>query len=146
MEIKEAIIINAPLKKVWNTFTDLTCWINWNSVMTDVNSDRNYLTGGYSVKCNFRPFSFPIIIKIDVEEVIPYERIVWSARKKGLSARHEFIFKNHEKGVMVTSREIFRGLLTKASGFLLPKKKMINLTTTFLKDLKTASEKSCRAF
>ena len=142
MEIVEEIFINATVKKVWETFTDITCWTNWNTVMTDVNSQQNYLTDGSHVKCNFCPFLFPIKIKMEIEEVVPFERIVWSARKKGLSARHEFFFKKHEKGVMLRSREIFTGLLIKTSGFLLTQKKMKSLTATFLRDLKRAAEKS----
>ena len=39
MVIEELVSINAPLDKVWKSFTDLTCWQNWNSVMKDVASD-----------------------------------------------------------------------------------------------------------
>lgn len=29
MMISESIIINAPLKQVWDIFTDLACWQDW---------------------------------------------------------------------------------------------------------------------
>jgi hypothetical protein len=140
MLIEEAIIIYAPIEKVWNTFTDLTCWMQWNTVIRNVRSEERCLSNGKEVKCCLRPYLFPIKVNLRVEEVIPFERITWSARKKGLYARHEFIFGKKDNSVLVTSREAFTGLLSKVSGAFLPKKKMQALTLRFLKDLKQASE------
>ncbi len=141
MVIKESILINAKLDKVWKTFTDLTCWKDWNTVVRDVCSNEKSLSCGGEISCCFRPFLFPVKAKSKVDEVIPYERVVWSAQKKGFSTRNEFSFQNYEKGVLVTSRETFTGFLVRAFGFFLPKRRMHTLIQTFLKDLKTASEK-----
>jgi hypothetical protein len=140
MLIKEAIAIHAPIEKVWNTFTDLTCWRLWNTVIRNVRSEERCLSNGKEVKCCLRPYVFPIKVRLRVEEFIPFELITWSAKKKGLYARHEFIFEKKDNSVLVTSRETFAGLLSKASGAFLPKRKMQALTIRFLKDLKKASE------
>jgi hypothetical protein len=79
-------------------------------------------------------------VRIRIEEVTPFERVVWSAKKKGLAAYHEFIFGRNGTGVVVTSRETFTGILSGGSGLLLPAGKMRALTVTFLQDLKRASE------
>jgi hypothetical protein len=139
--IKESLLIDAPMKQVWDTFTDLTCWMDWNTVIQDVRFEDRCLTDGNALKCCFRPFLFPIRVKIRIEEIKPYERIIWSARKKGLFAFHEFFFEEAEKGILVTSKESFSGLLAAASGVLLPVRRMRSLTRTFLKDLKKAAEK-----
>jgi hypothetical protein len=140
MIIRETILIHASMKKVWDTFTDLTCWKNWNTVIEDVKSEESYLVDGKVIKCCFRPFLFPVKVRIRIEEAVPYERVVWSARKKGLFAFHEFLFEEHENGVLVISKETFSGLLTAGSGFLLPMKRMRSLTKTFLKELKRAAD------
>jgi len=140
MIIKESITINSTIEKVWETFTDLTCWVNWNTVIKNVKSTEQLLMDGRSLKCTFRPFLFPIQVKIKIEEIAPHKHIIWVAKKKGLSARHEFIFQNSEKGIQVTSWESFTGLLVAGAGFLLPVRRMRNLTKTFLKDLKKAAE------
>jgi len=142
MTITDSIIIDAPLKKIWQTFTDLTCWTNWNTVIRNVDSKENAIAHGCSIRCSFRPFFFPIRVKIRIEQVVPYKSVTWSARKKGLTARHEFLFQLHNDAVMVISRETFSGVLTKAYGVFLPKKKIAHLKKTFLKDLKQASEAS----
>jgi uncharacterized protein YndB with AHSA1/START domain len=41
MIIEESIFINAPIDKVWQTFTDLTCWRQWNSVL-NVTTEQAY--------------------------------------------------------------------------------------------------------
>jgi hypothetical protein len=140
MIIKESITINSTIEKVWETFTDLACWINWNTVIKDVQSKERLLMNGRSLKCTFRPFLFPIQVKIKIEDIAPYEHIIWIAKKKGLAARHEFIFQNSENGIQVISRETFTGLFVTGAGFLLPVRRMRTLTKLFLKDLKKAVE------
>lgn len=140
MVIEDSILINANIDKVWKTFSDITCWRDWNTVMRDIFSDERCLTPGGKITCCFRPFLFPINVRIEVKDVIPFERVVWSAEKKGFSAQHEFSFQNHKGGVLVTSRETFTGLLVRVLGFLLPKKRMQILVATFLKDLKSGLE------
>ncbi len=140
MIIEESVMIHAPVDKVWMIFTDLICWKDWNTVVKNVRSDKKVLTEGNNFMCHFYPFLFSVGMNIEVEKILPYNLIVWSTKKKGLSAHHEFCFHGFEKAVLVTSKETFSGLLTKGSGFLLPLKKMRSLTRIFLKDLKKASE------
>ena len=140
MIIKESITIAATIEKVWDTFTDLSGWTSWNTVIKDVKSKERLLINGRSLKCTFRPFLFPIRVKIRIEEIIPYEHIIWVARKKGLVARHEFLFRNSEQGIQVISRETFTGLFVAGEGLLLPVRRMRSLTKVFLKDLKKAAE------
>ena len=140
MVIEESILIHAKMDKVWDTFTNLTCWKDWNTVMRNVNSGEDCLSHGSEISCSFHPFFLPIKAKIRVEEVIPHKSIVWSAKKKGFSARNKFSFQDNERGIIVTSRETYSGPLVKSLGFLLPKGKMQTLIKTFLKDLKKASE------
>ena len=96
MIIREDIFINSTKEKVWSTFTDLTCWVNWNTVLKDVYSKEKSLTRGESLKCTLRPFFFTVKVELRIEEVAPYERIVWVAIKKGLKARHEFLFEDND--------------------------------------------------
>lgn len=140
--IEEHILINADIEKIWKVVTDLTCWHQWNSVIRDACCDDQCLTPGTVITCFFKPFSFSINAKINVEKVIPEECVIWSVKKKGFLAYHEFLFQRQEKGILVISRETFNGFLVRFFGFLLPKRRMRALTTTFLKELKIASEKS----
>lgn len=140
MVIEESIIINASLEKVWDIFTDLTCWKNWCSVIEDVSADRTRLEEGGSFKCCIRPFDIPMNLEPMVEELIPMDRIVWSGKKHGVSARHEFTFQNNGNGVLLTSREAFSGLFMSPLMLLFPKKKLEELSGKMLREIKTAAE------
>ena len=141
MVIEESIIIHAPLPKVWKTFTDITRWDDWNTVLKNVSRDRTeILAEGGKVRFCIYPFHFPVYLEPVIEKVILRKKVVWTSKKYGISALHAFIFAQVENGVLVTSRETFRGISVKALGFLFPEWRLRELTVSFLKDLKGAAE------
>ena len=140
MVIEESVLINAPLDRVWNTFTDLTCWVNWNSVLKDVSSGHTTLQKGGTFSCSLRPFLFSVSFEPYIEEVIPNERVVWIASKFGIFARHEYLFQRFEDRVRVTSRETFQGITIENMKFLFPEWRIRELTRSLLEDLRAASE------
>ncbi len=142
MLIEDSITIHAPMQKVWETFTDLTCWDDWNSVLKNVSPDRaEVLTEGGRVRFCIYPFKFPVYFEPAIEEIVPNKKIVWTSGKFGVIARHEFIFKELEGGVRVISKESFRGISLRTMSFLFPRARLKELTVSFLRDLKKAAEK-----
>jgi uncharacterized protein YndB with AHSA1/START domain len=141
MIIKASVLINADIDKVWAIFTDLTSWERWNTVLENVSVDmpKELAVGG---KLNFcvRPFTVPVRLEAEVEEVLPGKRIVWVARKFGVLAKHEFLFEESADGVKVTSIEKFTGFKLAVAGFGLSKGRLRGLTATLLAELKNASE------
>ena len=140
MLISESIVINAPLKMVWHTFTDLTCWKKWSTVVSNVSSETERLTEGKSFKFCIRPFTFPLNIEPVVEEMVPGQRIVWSGSRHGITARHEFLFEEKNGKTLITSHEIFRINWFKRLFFNIPKKRLHKLSVLMLQDLKFACE------
>lgn len=140
MIISESIVINAPLKKVWNAFTDLTCWKNWSTAVSNVSSETELLTEGKSFKFCIRPFTFPVNITPVVEEIVPGRRIVWSGSRHGITARHEFLFDEQNGKTLLTSREIFNINWFQRLFFHIPKKRLHKLSVLMMQDLKNACE------
>lgn len=140
MVIEESVFINASAGKVWETFTDLTCWVNWNSVLKDVASEHATIQKGETFSCSIRPFLFAVSMEPYIEELVPNERLVWSASKYGISARHEFIFQRIEDHVRVTSRETLQGITVENMKFIFPAWRIRELTKALLSDLKQATE------
>lgn len=141
MTIEESILIHAPLTKVWETFTHITSWKDWNTVLTNVSRDRTEIMAeGGKVRLCIHPFHFPVYLEPVIEKVVPGKEVSWSSEKYGVSALHLFTFKEVKKGVLVTSREKFRGIPVKALGFLFPRSRLRKLTVSFLKELKGAAE------
>jgi hypothetical protein len=141
MVIEESILINAELKKVWKIFTDLACWADWNTVASRAASDSGRLEEGEKFTFCLRPFSVPIMIEPKIEEVVPREKVVWTGTKFGIFSRHEFLFQQVANGVLVTSREAFRGMPLLFGGITFPESTVRELTVEMLNDLKKASEK-----
>ena len=142
MTIEESVLINADIKHIWKTFTVLTCWADWNTVASKVGSGSGRIEEGERFTFCLRPFSVPIIIEPKIEEVVPRERVVWTGTKFGILSRHEFLFQQATNGVLVTSRETFRGLPLLFGGFTFPEGTVRKLTIGMLNDLKKAAEKS----
>jgi len=142
MVIEESILINADLRKIWKTFTDLTCWADWNTVAIGAESVSGRLEEGERFTFCLRPFSVQILIEPKIEEVVPREKVVWTGTKFGIFSRHEFLFQQVANGVLVTSRETFRGLPLLFGGLTFPEDTVRELTTDMLNDLKKAAEKS----
>jgi hypothetical protein len=140
MIIEETISITAPLSQVWEVFMNLTCWADWNSILTDVSSAEACLSEGGKFSCCIRPYAFAVYFQPKVVEVIPKMKIVWIGSKYGISALHEFFFEETSEGTIISSRETFSGLPILLGGFFFPKQKIKRLTTSFLDDLKRASE------
>ncbi len=140
MVIEESVLITAPLEKVWDTFTDLTCWKEWSTVLTNVSAESERLTEGKRFKFCIRPFDIPVHLEPVVEEIIPKKRIVWTGSKHGISARHEFIFQKKDGKVLLLSRETFSGIVIKPLKFLFPKRKIREISILMLKEVKAAAE------
>lgn len=142
MIIEHSIHINADLETVWNIFTDLTCWQDWNTVINDVSSDHDELTEGASLKFCLRPFDIPVFIEPIIKEIIPKQKIVWAGKKHGIRAHHEFIFSQEDDVVCLTSRETFRVNPVSRLYYRITMKKLHQMSVKMLQELKDAAEKT----
>lgn len=140
MLVEESIVIHASLQKVWDTFTDLTCWADWNTVLKDIASPSSGIEAGSSFTCTIRPFFFPIHIKPNIEEVVPLEKVIWTGEKFGVISRHEFLFTETPEGVLVTSKEELDGSPGGKLGMLFTHGKVTEMTKKLLNDLKEEAE------
>lgn len=140
MIIEESVMIKAPRERVWETFIDLTCWADWNTVLEEVSGEMGRMQAGGSFRCCLRPYSFGVYIEPRIESVEPMERIVWTSRKYGVSSYHEYFFREGPEGVEVLSRERLTGLPLILGGLLFPKSKVLEMNAAFLRDLKEHSE------
>ncbi|MGW8323449.1 MAG: SRPBCC domain-containing protein [Thermodesulfobacteriota bacterium] len=142
MTVEESVQIEASLERVWDTFTNLTCWKDWNTVLEDVLPEgRSVMETGGRFRCRIRPFVLGIEFESRIEEVIPYSRVVWQGERFGISARHAFEFTTTEANrVRVTSRETFEGPTTLVAGLLFPWRRIRELTVAMLEDLKLESQ------
>ncbi len=140
MVIEESITVRAPAKKVWDLFVNLTCWADWNRVLTDISATDMCLADGSGFRCCMRPYFFTVYFEPKVKEVVLYSRVVWTAAKYGISSVHEFLFEERPEGVQIISRERFRGFPVLLGAMIVLKPKIRELTVAFLDNLKKAVE------
>jgi len=142
MNVEVAIDITAPVERVWEAFTDLHSWRQWNSVLRDVSTTgASHLAEGAQFRCSIRVFALPTFFDVAVVEVVPYRRLIWVSDWLGIRARHEFVYNPQaEGGVRVTSHERFSGRTMAIMGPLFPAWRIRRLTAALLRDLKAAVE------
>jgi hypothetical protein len=146
MIIEESIAIQAPVEGIWNAFTDLIGWREWNSVLENVTrSKRPIISQGDVYTFCIRPFGVPICFDVAVKELSEHKKIVWSGRKYGITSRHEFVFSGNAGNTRLTSRETFEGPTMATFRLLFPRWKIRAMTISLLEDLKKYSEKSGKA-
>lgn len=142
MHIQYTVTINAPVQRVWQIFTDLTCWKDWSTVMRDVSSESGDLEKGSNFRFCIRPFALPMRLKPTVEELDPFKRIVWAASARGTRTRHEFTFIPVNRKTIVASIETFKSPWLLFSFIRLPREKLQALTELMLHELKEAAERN----
>lgn len=141
VRIEDEVEISATLEKVWAAFTDLTCWADWNSVLTNVKPHSgSCIAADGSFTCCVTPFLVPVFFETRIDEILPMERIVWTGSKYMIHGRHEFLFTEKGGKVRLFSREVLRGLPVAFGGVFFPLGRFRTLTREFLEGFRKYAE------
>jgi hypothetical protein len=140
--IEESVLIEAPRDVAWRTFADLTCWADWNSVLTGVLPGADQLlAGGSGFSCRLNPFGVAVPFSVRVELAEPPSRLLWVGARWGVRGRHWFHFSDQEGGTRCESLEDLSGPTVALAGPLFPMWRFRQLTRRFLLDLKGEAER-----
>ena len=142
MQIKIGLIVNAPINKVWNAFSQLEKWPKYCDCIT-----KAYWTSPKKWALNS---TFVQIIKIGLIKRISYPRIIkiqkgkyvtWTGTGYLVQGAHTLIFeKINNKKTKVVNKEYFKGILAPIV-FPLIKNKFEEYFKQFLDGLKREAEK-----
>jgi hypothetical protein len=141
MIIAEKVVINAPLRRVWQVFSNLSAWGQWNSVCQDcclVSGEA--LAVGTCFSFKLRPYYLPIKIDLHVTACDPGRKIVWKGERLGVRGVHHFVFTEEDGKVLLASIEDFSGPLFLLSRLLLVPHRLHQLSRQLLQEVKRASE------
>lgn len=103
---RREIFINAPVEKVWNIQTDIESWPEWQSDITSVTL-QGKLTGGTTFKWKASGLNITSVF----HTVNPKNEIGWTGVSLGMSAIHNWTFKEQDNGTFVTTEESLSGWL-----------------------------------
>lgn len=143
MKIEAAIQIHAPLQRVWDVFSDIANWEDWNPVCRECRFEEgDSLVKGACISFKLKPILLPIRIAPRVEQIEPGKKVVWSGARMGISAEHEFYFQENEGGVLLTSIEHFKGPMLIVARLLFLPSRLHTLTMRLLNAIKEEAESS----
>ena len=141
MIIRETIIISAPMAIVWDVFSRIENWSDWNPVCRECRLETgDRLAAGACLSFTLKPLGFPIRISPEVKVYEKARRVTWTGSKWGLHAEHAFYFKPSGNGVRVESVETFSGPMCLPAKIVGIPGRLHKLTRQLLAAMKTAAE------
>jgi hypothetical protein len=141
MIIEGTIQINASLQRVWDVFSDISNWGEWNPVCRECQFETgNALVKGACISFELNPVVLPIRISPVVNQCEPGKKLVWSGSRFGIHAVHEFYFEENENGVKLTSIEHFKGPMLIFAKMLFLPSRLHALTIRLLNAIKKEAE------
>ncbi|MDJ0784129.1 MAG: SRPBCC family protein [Desulfosarcinaceae bacterium] len=141
MRIRSQIDIKAPLERVWQVFSRLEGWQEWNTACRDccyIEGEKMGVDTCFSFKV--APLIFPIEVKPRIVKCEPAKEVVWRGARFGIEAEHLFRFTETDDGVLLLSEEIFRGPLVLLGRLIGVPKRLHALTDQMMLGIKRQSE------
>ncbi|MCF8104409.1 MAG: SRPBCC family protein [Desulfohalobiaceae bacterium] len=139
--IRETVLIPAPMEIVWDVFSRVENWSEWNPVCRQCRLEAgDCLAAGSCLSFELKPLLFPIRI---APVVIDYEKgrlVTWVGAKWGVQARHSFYFEPSGDYVRIESIEIFSGPMLPVARFFGIPRRLHKLTRHLLAAIQATAE------
>lgn len=141
MNIAESITIDAPVKIVWQVFTEIEHWDDWNTVCRECRLEEGgAMEEGACISFELTPLLFPLRIAPVIEEAKEEASVTWSGARWGIHARHTFTFIPLNGRTRLESLESFSGPLLWVARVTGVNRRLHMLTRRLLKAIKAAAE------
>jgi hypothetical protein len=142
MIIAASITIDAPMNTVWEVFTDITNWEEWNPVCRECRLEEGAAMGsGSCFSFELNPIIIPIRIRAVIEHFEPAKKVVWSGSRLGIHANHTFTFNEKNRRVEIQSEESFSGPLLIFARLIGIPSRLHALSVRLLEAIKQEAEK-----
>lgn len=146
MIIRTHITIAAPREVVWEIFSDMENWRDWNAVCRKCRYESGSTMAVDSCfSFSIKPLFFPLRVSPRIIRCQPGHEIVWQGGRFGIQAEHLFQFNPVQAGIQIVSEERFKGFLLPALKILGVPRRLHRLTESFLHALKQQAESCCNA-
>lgn len=142
MKIEAVIQINASLQRVWDVFSDIGNWKDWNPVCRECRFEEgSALVKGACISFELNPI---MVVAIRIAPVVthcePGKKVVWTGDRLGIYAEHEFYFTENEAGVELKSIEHFSGPMLVLAKLLFLPSRLHGMTIRLLDAIKKEAE------
>ena len=130
----DEIVIKASLDTVWNLFTDISGWSEWNKDIT-----YSKLNGTLAIGESFSWTTYGMNINSTINELIPKKEIGWSGLVMDIMGIHVWTFEETGNGVLVKTHESWSGKSVEAQKEQM-QEGLDKSLRSWLEDLKTKAE------
>ena len=96
--------ITAPLGTVWHLHIDVNSWPSWQQAITEAHMDGAFEPGN-----SFAWSSYGFAVTSHIYEVRDHSRTLWGGTAGGITGVHEWVFRETDDGVRVSTNESFAG-------------------------------------
>jgi uncharacterized membrane protein len=96
--------IKAPLDSLWQLHIDVNAWPTWQQAITEAHIDGAFEPGN-----SFRWSSYGFAVTSQIYEVEDHSRTLWGGTAGGITGVHEWLFRETDDGVRVSTNESFAG-------------------------------------
>lgn len=141
MIIRETVVIDAPIEIVWEVFSEIEHWSDWNPVCLECRLETgNAMSEGACLSFKLNPLFLPMRIAPVVTNYHPGRSVTWNGKKWGIHAEHTFNFKPDGSKIRLESIETFSGPTLLPARLIGVPRRLHELTRQLLFAIKTASE------
>lgn len=119
MRYESSVTIDAPAQRVWEILTDTTSWPQWDPNCERIEGDGSVTGSRIKVFTRLKP---GVGFRVQVQEVVPHQRLVWGAGMPFGLFKGERTFTLEPDGARThfTTREVFSGPMLKLIGRSIP--------------------------
>ncbi len=113
------LLMPVPPEAVWPWLVRAELWPTWCPDFEDV-----VIEGGepdLKLGSKFRWKAFGVTLDSKVEEFVPFERVAWSARARGIDAYHAWLVERLQSGCRALTEETQNGWAARLSHALRPR-------------------------
>ena len=101
---RHEVDIKAPLDRVWQLHIDVNSWPSWQQAITEAHMDGAFQPGN-----SFSWSSYGFAVTSHIYEVKDHSRTLWGGTAGGITGVHEWLFRETDDGVSVSTNESFAG-------------------------------------
>jgi uncharacterized protein YndB with AHSA1/START domain len=124
--VSNELVMTAPCERVWAWLVRADLWPSWYPNADNVQIENPTKSSELALGTHFRWKTFGITLDSVVEELVPAERIAWTARSFGVDAYHAWLLEPASGGCRVLTQETQHGWLAALSHFVMPNRMHIN--------------------
>lgn len=108
LTLEASRLVRAPRQRVWQVFSDLTAWPQWNPQCPG-SAPREGLSRGARLDLWLKPLGLPVMVRAEVVEAEEGQAVAWRGRAWGITTHHRYTFSDKGRDTLVVFRESLSG-------------------------------------